>query len=190
MKLVIILFGFLVAQTTWALDRAPNQFERKTWAEIEADNSLYVNWPMTMGVPINKVCLTKNKVKSLVPVRTCKEWQISTARDCSKKTDWCYTTNDNLYNEGQSFDSTYHKCMNISVNNKAQISRLMTTSKCIETFSSPMDESSTESLKCKKYKAESYTFPQKHNVKITDYRQHNGESFNWGYKEYAIPLCN
>lgn len=190
MKSLIIILGLCLGLTSWALDRGPSEFERKSWSEIEADNSLFVNWPMVMGMPINKVCLTKDKVKSLVPIRSCREWKVSTASECKNKTDWCYTTNEHLYEHSYPTEDTYHKCMKIDINNKAQTSRLMTSTTCVDSVTRPQDDVYTEYLKCKKYKIESYTFPQVHQVRITDYRQQNGDTFTWAYKNYAIPLCN
>lgn len=190
MKSLIFFLGLCLGLTSWAFDSTPSEFERKSWSEIEADNSLFVNWPMVMGIPINKVCLTKDKIKALEPIRSCREWKVSSASECKNKTDWCYTTNEQLYEHSYPANDTYHKCMKIDINKKAQISRLMTSTTCVENSSKQQDFSDIEYLKCTKYKIESYTFPQVHNVRITDYRQQNGETFNWAYKNYAIPLCH
>lgn len=190
MKTIVILLSLMVSHSLWALDSVPTEFERKSWAEIEADNSLYVNWPMVMGVTIDKVCITKDKVKSLVPIRSCQEWKVSTLKECRGKTDWCFTTNEHLYDEGHPYNDTYHKCMKIEVNHKAETSRYMTTSKCVETGIKPVDDANIDYLKCTKYQTEPYTFPQVHNIRITDYRGYGGESMTWAYKTYTIPFCN
>lgn len=187
MKALIIFTLLLVGSTLWGFDNyMTSKYENQTWSEIEADSSKLVAWPTIMGLPINKICVTKDKIKALEPVKSCKEWRLSSQKDCRKKTDWCFTQDEMGYGEASSFKTLYYKCTMPSINEKFQISRYITVNNCVETKADYSNNSDADNFSCTRIKSEKMLYPQTQSVTITDYRT---EASTWGTKAFTIPDC-
>lgn len=188
MKTLMIVI-FLISSTLWGFDYISNDYDQRSWQEIEADNSKLVSWPTYMGVPINKLCITPTKIRSLEPVRSCGEWKVVKQSECKRSSDWCFEKDDSIYTESQQYGSPslYYKCAKIMKSKNLEFSRYTTMNSCVSAKAIPEGDYSPDNYSCKHIKSERILYPQTHEVTITDTR---GESQSWGTKKFHIPQCH
>lgn len=187
MKTLIIAI-FLISSTLWGFDYVSTDYDQRSWQEIEDDNSKFITWPTYMGIPINKLCITQSKVRSLEPVKSCGEWKVVKKSECQKSSDWCFEKDDSLYTEGHLYgsQSLYYKCTKPMESKNLELSRYTTRNSCVSSQAAYDGDYSFENHTCKQVKSERILYPQTHEVTITDIR---GDSQSWGTKKYHIPQC-
>lgn len=180
--LLLILAGFVAHASGYGF----SNYDDLTWSQIEADSTKGISWPVIGGIPINEICLTQDKVRSLRPVTSCEQWQRSNAIECSK-TNLCMVENNSSRSEGSSYDFIFYTCAKSSVKQNLELSRYVDVKTCtVEVYYSEGDVYRTiNQSSCRDIKTERRLFPETHTVMITDY----SESGASGTKEYSIPYC-
>jgi hypothetical protein len=184
MKATVFLSMVLMGLTVWGLDSLTPAYEPITWSQIEADRNKSVAWPRVMGLPINEICLTNDKIKTLKPIRSCSEWKISSASDCRNKTDWCYTVDSMNQFDADRFIQTYYKCTKPEAYKITEYSRTVKDSSCAATKIERVGDVDMET--CTKFQTKYVVYPRVHSVMVTDYSSDSG---SWFVKDYIIPNC-